>query len=129
MNKPIDHYIDSIRVNMPTYIGYHGYELTVNFRIDSKEYKKLKGLGNIVLDLNNWLYKQLNFPAYNPSVNTKIRASKGIKILTFSYMFESKELAKQLGYCSKNTYLGVNVKFNRSKPVLSLIYSNSSKVA
>ncbi len=82
--------------------GYGGYPIkyVATVTLPIKDYTKLKGkLGNLVLDVNNALYKTYGIPAYNPSIDSKgsRRAKDGIKTLVFEYFSKDLLKAKELG--------------------------------
>jgi hypothetical protein len=96
--------------------SYGGYKVKYIASIDlpSAEYNKLKGdLGNLVLQVNNDLYKLHGVPAYNPSVDgTSRRASKGIKRLTFTYFSNDMATAKAFGMETFNTVEGLIPRYS-----------------
>ncbi len=82
--------------------SYGGYKVKylATIQIDAAEFKKLKGdLGNLVLRVNNELYKTYKVPAYNPSIDSTgaKRAKNGVKTLVFEYFSNDMELAEHLG--------------------------------
>lgn len=96
--------------------SYGGYKIkyVASIELDSKEYNKLKGdLGNLVLQVNNDLYKLHNVPAYNPNIDgTSRRASKGIKQLTFTYFSNDMLQAQAFGMETFKTVEGLIPKYS-----------------
>jgi hypothetical protein len=63
--------------------------------------KTKRNLGNLVLAVNNAVYKAHSaIPAYNPSIDSQgaRRAKNGVKTLEFVYFFDSRPRAIDLGF-------------------------------
>lgn len=100
--------------------GGYPYKIVVRVEIPVAEFNKLcpvmgkartsmygprqaapRDLGNLVLDVNNAVYKlNKNIPAYNPSIdsNGSSRAKNGVKTMEFVYFFSNHDQAEKLGY-------------------------------
>lgn len=66
-----------------------------------KREKSVRDLGNLVLDVNNAVYRvNTHIPAHNPSIDSQgsKRASKGIKTLEFVYFLNDHDVAEKLGF-------------------------------
>lgn len=74
-------------------IGYR-YKTTVTVKLPAKEWNQFKknGLGGLVVDVANTLYRSIGFKqTYTPQVDTKVRAKKGFATVTFDYFHNSDE--------------------------------------
>lgn len=72
-------------------IGYR-YKTVATIKLPAKAWKDAKkhGLGGLVVDVANLLYKSVGFTqTYRPSVDTKARAKKGFVTVSFEYFHNS----------------------------------------
>jgi hypothetical protein len=101
-----------------TSFGGYPYKITVMVEIPVKDFNKIcpivrrdrsyfgssksvRDLGNLVLDVNNAVYRlNSEIPSYNPSIdsNGSRRAFKGLKTLEFVYFFKDHSRAEKLGF-------------------------------
>lgn len=102
-----------------TSYGGYPYKITVTIKLSVKEFNRLcptigksrqsitgrvkvpRDLGNLVLNVNNALYKlNPNIPAYNPSIDSQgsSRAKGGYKTMEFVYFLNDWNRAERLGF-------------------------------
>jgi hypothetical protein len=92
--------IKSIRASVhDTSFGGMTYRYDVKVTMPATEFKKVKDLGNIVLDVGNMVYKLCpNVKSYNPSVDFKQRSKAGVKTIEFTYYDNDHNRAEANGF-------------------------------
>lgn len=95
--------IKSITANASSAYGATDmFEINVTITIDAKTWSKLakqQRLGELYgVDVGNAVYRiNSNIRAYNPMVNDRARASKGLKTITLMYTDTNLDAAEALG--------------------------------